>query len=123
MNINRALVALVVPLALTGCSLSVESSDGSSSKESSTTANVDSDTVEQVYLTMLRSEYPADFVGPSDEMLVENAHRMCDAFDDGATFATMAMATLQSGYSPDVGGFLIGATIAAYCPEHQDLVQ
>jgi hypothetical protein len=78
--------------------------------------------IDTIFLTVLRSKYPQDFVAVPDTMLVELGNMICDGFDAGLSFEEVALVGLSSGYSPKSSGFLIGASISSYCPQFENLL-
>lgn len=63
--------------------------------------------------------------------LISFAHTTCTSLDHGATFTDLVRAVM-SEYDPSMGwsqhewatnyGFVIGAGIATYCPQHKDVI-
>lgn len=62
----------------------------------------------------------------TDYELIELAGNVCTYFDDGGTFVELAAYLVANIDATDEAysfmGFTIGASIAAYCPEHSSAV-
>lgn len=127
MKITHALAGIALTLTLAGCASEPEPEVDESSlvdvtepmDDESDLGETDSETMDTVYLTVLRSEHPSDFVPVADADLIEIGHMICDQFDMGTSFEEVTSAAMQSGYDPGTAGFLIGSAITAYCPEHE----
>lgn len=76
--------------------------------------------IDDVYVGVVRAEYPAETVGLSDADLIGPAHAACDALDAGNTAIDVAMVAAFSGAPEDAPlfGFILGAGVATYCPEY-----
>lgn len=65
------------------------------------------------------------FLDVPDSVLVETGHAVCDAFDRGATFTDVlviiASDPIMSARAYEVG-YLTGAAIVAFCPEHTSML-
>jgi len=59
----------------------------------------------------------------TDADMINLAHAMCVALDDGADVETVVIVALNSGIDMDLAATINGAGIAAYCPEYTDLLQ
>lgn len=46
----------------------------------------------------------------------------CDSLDAGMSFYAVGMSAVGAGYSPEDAGYIVGAAIGAFCPEHEDLI-
>lgn len=58
----------------------------------------------------------------TDKQVVRLGHTVCQALDRGATFSLLLNDALKSGLSPYDGGFVIGASVAAFCPQYKYLI-
>ena len=76
---------------------------------------------DQVFVKTVRGQV-SELNGLSDKDLVDIGHGVCTDFDNGTTFQDEV--TSMDGYvSPYNAGYLIGASIGVYCPQHKDLVE
>jgi hypothetical protein len=125
-----ATAALALPLSACGADESsvervsdvVDRAIESDPEPFSDTTVSDSDLADTVYLTTLRAEYPEAFAAVEDETLTNLGHAICDGFDKGVSWEQAALIALNSGYTVQQGGYLLGSAIAAYCPEHEGLM-
>lgn len=121
---KKILVSLACVLAffVSGCSsLSTPAPSESSSSAPESMQSVPDEVKDEVFLTTIRAEYP-EFEGVPDASLVEFGHNVCKGLDSGLTLDNLFTIAKESGFEPEVGGFLIGASIAAYCPEYRPLL-
>jgi hypothetical protein len=118
---------------LTGCS----STSGTPTATAATTTTSAAETTytapkltlaqarDKAFLEIIRE---AGFPG-TDTAVVSAGHSVCDAADVGLSFMALVNAVGSpspnnpAGYTPKQTGQFIGASIAAYCPEHQTLYQ
>jgi hypothetical protein len=70
-----------------------------------------------LYLSQIRSEYP-ELEGVSDTTLVDFGKNSCAMFDAGYTIEDIFDIANDSGLDPELSGYVTGAAIATYCPEH-----
>jgi len=78
--------------------------------------------IEDVFVTLIRSEYPGMFLGVSDRDMIDLAKGVCGQFDIGQTFADVGLMGVESGYTPKQIGYFIGASVPAFCPEHEGVI-
>jgi len=84
---------------------------------------LDDDAKDILFVELIRSEYPGMFLGVPDSQMIELGHMVCGQFDIGQTFVDVVTMGVESGYTyGQIGGF-IGASTAAYCPNHSDVIQ
>lgn len=135
MMMGTALAAL---LLLTGCSGtesepkpkaeadSIFSDDFYEADESDTQVaeeyGITVEQTESLFASLMRTEYPGDFGVLEDEQIVALGRGTCSMFDAGVTWEEGALTGMNAGYDADVVGFLYGAAITAFCPEHSGLV-
>lgn len=107
---------LVILFALAGCG-------GSSSEptNSSTVSNDSTDNVDDVFIRVVREQMPEE--GISDYQLIDLGHNICTALDGGMSPVDVAIIGVRAGMSPYNSGFIIGASVVAYCPRHRDLIE
>lgn len=125
MNIRYLIGAVAAAFVLAGC--------GSTAATTTTThththemTDLSSGNKDAIFLTTIRSEYPATF-GPSfgtDQQEVDLAHTLCEYFDVGKTLMDAAnMFMTNSDLSVQEAGYFMGAAVQVYCPEHMDVFQ
>jgi len=100
------LTALVAVVALSGCSVHIESRQ----PPQPTTADR--------YLSVVRGAVPA-FEQVPDKTLLQNAHGVCDTFAAGATGIQTMQMFLDSGFTPEQAGTLVGGAIRFFCPQYK----
>lgn len=74
-----------------------------------------------VYLSTIRTEYPELRSVPA-VTLVTVAKSTCLLLDSGGTIDDLVNSSLESGIDPEMGGFMAGAAISTYCPQHKGLL-
>ena len=127
--IVAATLVVAGALALTGCGPSVVAAPApvptvtvtaepapapAPTKDSTASPETDA---EQSYLTALHSE--DYFVAVNDdELLLDTGYAVCKAFDRGASVEEIAVSASGSGIPGYEAGFLIGAAVTFFCPEH-----
>lgn len=112
-NQMKFLAAIVLSLALVGCS---DTEPVSPSPIEQTIPSTD-----ELYVAQLRDDNPS-LSDVSDEQLISLGQEICSAFDRGVTFDEVAQITVDNGFSPENGGWMIGTAIGAYCPEHEGVI-
>lgn len=109
-------VALVVmTLSLAGC---IQVAGEPEQKPSATASYNLSD---EEYADLVRSEAPSLNDVPTGD-LVENAQLVCESFELGASFDEIAFMFLDSGFTSNEAGTLIGGAVGWHCPEFLDEV-
>ena len=106
--------ALVSVFALSACSTpSDTASDGST-----TLAHEDSgySFEETVLIEAYESEYGDASVGYEGQ-IIDIGYSTCDALDAGVTFETIATTAYDSGMDMEEAGYIVGASVTAFCPE------
>lgn len=72
-----------------------------------------------IFVDIVRDNVPSSSA-LNDRELVEFGNSICDALDDGNSLGAIGMVGVQSGMRPQDIGFIIGASVAAFCPEYED---
>lgn len=117
------LSALLVLFGASACSEDQAESDADSSAtyesaEGYARDGLDPETVDTIFLTLVRDSYPTMFMGVDDSTVITLARGVCQQFDAGRSFNEVVMMGVQAGYTfEQIGGF-IGASTPAYCPQH-----
>lgn len=65
----------------------------------------------------------SDYEGYSDQSLINIGREVCSHLDDGGTWSTLAIVFDEEGWSSTQGGYLAGAAVGAYCPEHESAIR
>lgn len=109
---------LMVALSMAACGSTTEPN----SKE---TVYVDSGSTSQTDLDAALGDLIREETGleGTDAEWASAAKATCRSFDNGTTFEEMVDAQVESGFSEYNVGFIIGASVGAYCPEHADLFE
>jgi hypothetical protein len=77
---------------------------------------IDDDT----FVSVLRDE---GIVPPSKKEAIVTAHAVCAVFDDGLSLVDAVSAVSDTtGLEMEDAAFFVGASVASYCPEHEDLI-
>lgn len=76
--------------------------------------------VEDVYLTYLR-DMTDEWDSIPDEDVVELGRLMCVGWDEGMNFEETLDRFLTVGYDLEAAAVFMGATVGAFCPEHETL--
>ena len=77
------------------------------------------------YISAIRANQPI-LANVSDAALLSLGHKICATLDNGATVAQVAQAAIDSTYTNEQAnalGFVIGASVAAFCPAHTQEVK
>lgn len=113
MKLKILTLALVAPALLAAC--------GESERSVSTpVAAVVADqppSHQQLYIDTLREKGIIPTYG-SEATLVDLAHAVCDGYDAGLTDEDLFVVLLDNGFTASDGGYVVGASVAAFCPEH-----
>lgn len=82
--------------------------------------DLDQETVEMLFLSVLRDQEPV-FAGIPDDLVLETAHATCEALDAGVSFEEIAATGIAEGsFTTAELGAMTGASVAAFCPEYED---
>lgn len=83
-------------------------------------------TTDEIYVAVVRDQYPYYASLYSDAELIKIAGTACQYFDDGGTFEELAYYLVMNiDASEDAFafmGFVIGSGVASYCPEYAYLL-
>ena len=80
-----------------------------------------SDSEEEIFIDVVRGEI--DYLGGSDQDLINLGYEICESFDYGESFSDVTIVIMDNaGVAPYDAGFIIGASVGAFCPEHEDAV-
>lgn len=84
-------------------------------------AAADADTInERIYIDVLDDE---GIYYSSEDAALNYGYVVCKALDNGATFPMIVRSGVQQGvYSAYQVGYITGAAIGAFCPEHADAI-
>lgn len=111
----------LVALALTGCA--AEPAQFPTQTPASVPHPTDKDDLYvEAFLLTIRLEYPEAY-DMSDRELIEMGDSICGLLDSGAVGTPQALGVLLMAGNPNLDattvGYLIGASVAAFCPEHR----
>lgn len=111
---KRTLIALAVTVLLAGCG-------GGASDIQRELDNADSaDLREQVYLDVLREEYP-DLYGMSDAELIQGGKQTCEYLEElDLDFDRFIDNAVVGGVDAEFAGAMLGVAIPAFCPQYID---
>lgn len=83
-------------------------------------------TTDEIYVSVIRNEYPYYASLYSDSELINIGKTGCQYFAEGGTFEELAYYLVASIDAPEDAfgfmGFVIGSGVAAYCPEYKYLL-
>lgn len=82
-------------------------------KSAPETTTVSPKTVDDVFLSVLEEKNI-----PANEKSISAAKAMCEALDAGNSMENILM--IAVGELGENGGYFVGASVAAYCPEYSD---
>lgn len=77
---------------------------------------------EDLFLATLRSN---DILIPDDQLMINLGNAVCSDLDKGTSFNAigLSLASASDGmYSLDEIGYIMGASVPAFCPEHRDAI-
>lgn len=74
---------------------------------------------EDLYLTVITSEYP-QLNSLGDSYLLELGYTLCDSIDEGMTLTEFALVVVDMGIDEYMMGYIGGAAIEAFCPWNRD---
>ena len=76
--------------------------------------------VDDAFLSVLDDE---GIVPPSKKEAISTAHAVCAVFDEGLTLVDAVSAVSDhTGLEMEDSAFFVGASVASYCPEHEDVI-
>lgn len=85
------------------------------------TPTLDSDVTsltEQAYLEAIHTDLADSVVGVPDSLLLELGHNVCAAMDSGVPVLTVLQSGVDAGVAPYDAGYIVGAAVAAFCPQN-----
>lgn len=109
---KSALTGVVLAMMLTACG-------GSDSLSAAEVEDIKDD----AFVKVVRDRLGSGVEYLTDEAIVKAGHITCEQFDGGATMLSMEIAlsdVLKITFEQAAG--FIGGSIAAYCPEHMDVI-
>jgi hypothetical protein len=114
----KTVIISALALVLSGCiSLPADDLDGETAAPStSQSMGIE----EQVFVKIVREG--TNLTGTDDEF-ISAGRLICNEFDRGKTFESVGYDIVESGASFEDAGFIIGASIGAFCPQYSDVVQ
>lgn len=104
---------VLAALALTGC--------GSDSDSPSNSFDRLGGSNEQALVEAIQDEIPQTRSVPDND-IIDLGESICDGLDVGQPILEVLQNGVAAGFTPYEAGFITGASIAALCPEHEDLV-
>lgn len=92
-------------------------------EESPTESTDDAQTEsEKVFVEVLREEMGSN-LSPNDQDLINLGEAVCESFDEGVGLYESAEAVQEGGFSEYDSGFIVGAAVYSFCPEHMDKIE
>ena len=132
-GLGLAVIALAVVITVVVTSSEDEKSDSRSSSSDETSFDFDSgsdedvdlsdDQWEDVFLQTLHESGHVEFEVLDDPDLIKMGHLTCELLDGGSSMLDLGMIAGDAGIGPEVSGYLTGAAITAFCPEHEDILE
>ena len=74
---------------------------------------------EDMYVKVIRDEYPQLVSSMGEAWIIEFGRSMCEFIDNGMTMADLADAVASFDVDGNQVGYMLGAGISAFCPENQ----
>lgn len=71
------------------------------------------------YISVVRDNVP-ETAGSSDALLLDVGYAVCSDLDNGATLQDFVFLSMELEIDPSSMGEIIGASVIAFCPEHED---
>lgn len=112
---STAIAGVTIALGLSACGSATES--GSEVSDWPSNSAIGSSMSDSEFGSLIRE---GTGVEGTDAEWVSAAKATCRSFDNGTTFEDMVEAQTSNGFSYYEAGFIIGASVSAYCPEHSD---
>jgi hypothetical protein len=76
--------------------------------------------VDDTFISVLRDE---GIMPPSAKEAISTAHAVCAVLDDGMSLVDGVSAVSDhTGLEFEDAAFFVGASVASYCPEHEELI-
>lgn len=115
--ITSGLSALLAIFLLTGCTVEVQSSEPTASASPEDTEPRLSET-DRAFITVLKNEGLDN--NYTNEEIISLGTGTCDLIDTSGSVLAAAEHLIDVSGDAEVAGFLLGASIMAYCPEYED---
>jgi hypothetical protein len=75
---------------------------------------------DDTFVSVLRDE---GIVAPSAREAISTGHAVCAVFDEGLSLIDAVSAVSDTtGLGMEDAAFFVGASVATYCPEHEELI-
>jgi hypothetical protein len=75
---------------------------------------------DDTFVSVLRDE---GIVAPSAREAISTGHAVCAVFDEGLSLIDAVSAVSDTtGLEMEDAAFFVGASVATYCPEHEELI-
>jgi hypothetical protein len=75
---------------------------------------------DDTFVSVLRDE---GIVAPSAREAISTGHAVCAVFDEGLSLIDAVSAVSHTtGLEMEDAAFFVGASVATYCPEHEELI-
>lgn len=126
-------VTLAAAVALTGCANTTptaqEPTATSSAPEPTATSDAPTEEADPYQLTeaetdarfvKLLIEAAPEFADVPRRLILRAGHNQCHALDNGVTAVEVRDLTIGGGFTRSTADTLIGLSVAAYCPQHED---
>lgn len=84
-----------------------------------TTPDLTESQKDDVFVKVVSDKFPIFSTARSE--LIALGHNVCGAFDRGVTKEKVLEIGLDNGLTPQQIGYIVGAGVQVYCPEHLDL--
>lgn len=87
---------------------------------------ISEDDAEQIFLMVVKGEYPQFEGGEANQVLLDFANATCDIFDNGGTVEDVVGLIESVSSSPDEAGmfgYVVGAGMKAFCPENMEKME
>ncbi len=105
--------AIIIFFSMFGCSPNSDRPTAVETIQQDTVSNTP--TLDEVYVFTLRDEMSLD--GVSDSDIIGLGNKICSALKTGSTPLEVGEIGVRAGLAPYDAGYVVGASIAAYCPE------
>lgn len=123
-KIALAFVSIMLAFSFAGCGATESENPTETVTVTATPSPTDSDTSsvsDEEFADIVRENATTYSTSPTDD-IVMLANTICDAFDSGMPFEDLGETLIDSGATPYDAGFVIGASVAYACPEHEGAI-
>lgn len=119
-KITLAVVASIVALSAVGCASSPAPSNLAPAPAPAPAYDPPvyeppAETNEDVYYALISDRFP----GVSRSTAVDLGKSICDALDAGASIIDVGEVAVSNGFSYSDAGYIVGASIGAFCPQYE----